>query len=84
MSEQVDTQATEVKDQVEANGAAEGQAQAPDLTINDLQALKTIIDVACQRGTFKANEMASVGQVYNRLISFLDHVAPAKETAEKQ
>jgi len=85
MSEQVDTQATEVKDQVEANGAAEGQqAQAPDLTINDLQALKTIIDVACQRGTFKANEMASVGQVYNRLNSFLDHVAPAKEAAEKQ
>jgi hypothetical protein len=82
MSEQVDTQATEVKEEVAANGA---EAQAPDLTINDLQALKTIIDVSCQRGTFRANEMASVGQVYNRLTSFLDHVAPAKsETAEKQ
>jgi hypothetical protein len=78
MSEQVDTQATE---------ATQDQAPAatPDLTINDLQALKTIIDVSCQRGTFRANEMTSVGQVYNRLTTFLDHVAPpAKETAEKQ
>jgi len=84
MSEQVDTQATEVKENVEANGATKEQA-APDLTINDLQALKTIIDVSCQRGTFRANEMTSVGQVYNRLTSFLDHVTPAKpETAEKQ
>ena len=80
MSEQVDTQAKEVAEE----SAAEGQAAAPDLTINDLQALKTIIDVSCQRGTFRANEMVSVGQVYNRLTSFLDHVAPAKETAEKQ
>jgi hypothetical protein len=80
MSDQVDTQATEVKEEKNV----EAPAAAPDLTINDLQALKTIIDVSCQRGTFKANEMASVGQVYNRLTTFLDHVAPAKETAEKQ
>lgn len=53
------------------------EEKAPDLTVNDLQALKTIIDVASQRGTFKANEMASVGQVYNRLTAFLDHIAPA-------
>jgi hypothetical protein len=80
MSEQVDTQAKEVTQE------AQQEQAAPDLTINDLQALKTIIDVSCQRGTFRANEMASVGQVYNRLTTFLDHVAPAKEkeTTEKQ
>jgi hypothetical protein len=83
MSEQVDTQATEVKEEVKTNGAGQ-EAAAPDLTINDLQALKTIIDVSCQRGTFRANEMASVGQVYNRLNSFLDHVAPAKETTTEK
>jgi hypothetical protein len=80
MSEQVQTQAEEVK-----ATAPEGQAEAPatpDLTISDLQAMKTIIDVACARGTFRANEMASVGNVFNRLTSFLDHVAPqAKEGA---
>jgi hypothetical protein len=74
MSEQqVEQQATE-------QAATEGQAPAaPDLTVNDLQALKTIIDVASQRGTFKAAELASVGAVYNRLSAFLDHIAPAQK-----
>jgi hypothetical protein len=76
MSEQVETTATEVKNEASAPAT-------PDLTINDLQALKTIVDVSCQRGTFKANEMASVGQVFNRLTAFLDHITSQKE-AETQ
>lgn len=64
--------------------AAEGQnqaapQQAPDLTISDLNALKTIIDVATQRGAFKAAEMEAVGKVYNKLSNFLASVTPAKE-----
>ncbi len=84
MSEQTEVQATEAVAQQPAPAPEAGQAQAqtPDLTVNDLQALKTIIDVASQRGTFKAGEMASVGQVYNRLSAFLDHIAPPKESAE--
>jgi hypothetical protein len=62
---------------------AEGQTSeapaAPDLTINDLQALKTIIDVCTQRGAFRANELASVGAVFNRLSAFLDHIAPQQK-----
>lgn len=69
-------------EQTTTEQTAEAQAPAtPDLTVNDLQALRTIIDVASQRGTFKANELASVGQVYNRLEAFLNHIAPAKEGA---
>ena len=75
MSEQVETTATEAT-AAPANGAEAPATQAPDLTVNDLQALKTIIDVASQRGTFKAAELASVGQVFNRLSAFLDHIAP--------
>lgn len=51
----------------------------PDLTVNDLQALKTIIDVCTQRGAFRANELASVGAVFNRLTAFLDHIAPQQK-----
>ena len=36
------------------NPANPATPSAPDLTVTDLQALKTIIDVACSRGTFKA------------------------------
>jgi len=51
------------------------QPAGPDLTIQDLQGLKTIIDVASARGVFKPNEMVSVGQVYSKLEAFLTAVA---------
>jgi hypothetical protein len=51
------------------------QESGPDLTIQDLQGLKTIIDVASARGVFKPNEMVSVGQVYSKLETFLNAVA---------
>lgn len=46
-----------------------------DLTVQDLSALKNIIDVAAQRGAFKPNEMQAVGTVYNKLAGFLDAVS---------
>lgn len=51
------------------------KSQGPDLTVHDLQALKSIIDVASNRGTFKPNEMITVGQVYLKLEQFLAAVA---------
>jgi hypothetical protein len=62
MTEEVTTQESQQPD-------AEAQAQ---LTLNDLSALKSIIDVASSRGAFKPNEMVTVGQAYNKLITFLD------------
>lgn len=47
----------------------------PDLTVQDLQALKSIIDVASQRGAFKPSEMVTVGQTYTKLEMFLAAVA---------
>jgi hypothetical protein len=59
----------------EAPQAAETQEQNFDLTVQDLSALKNIIDVAAQRGSFKPNEMQAVGTVYNKLAGFLDAVS---------
>ena len=60
----------------EAPAAAPAQeATAPDLTVQDLNALKAIIDVASTRGAFKPNEMVTVGQAYNKLENFLAAVA---------
>ncbi len=66
--------------------AAQANAQAPQpdptaLSIGDLKNLSTILDVASTRGAFKANEMAGVGFLYNKLQAFLAKVAP-QETAE--
>lgn len=53
----------------------EVQEQSDDLNINDLNALKQIIEVTNSRGSFKANEMEAVGRVYNKLAKFLDQSA---------
>lgn len=52
-----------------------GTQEAAELTINDLAAMKSIIDIASSRGAFKPNEMMAVGQTYNKLTAFLDTVA---------
>jgi len=53
---------------------AQTQEQAPDLTVADLTAMKSIIDVASQRGAFRPNEMTAVGQTYTKLETFLNAV----------
>jgi hypothetical protein len=70
----------------EISAAPETQtgAESPvaELTIQDLQALKAIIDVASQRGAFKPNEMMTVGQVYTKLESFLDSVVQQQQVQQ--
>lgn len=59
---------------VDAPAEATAPQAGADLSVQDLQGLKTIIDVASQRGAFKPNEMMSVGQVYGKLEAFLSAV----------
>jgi hypothetical protein len=56
------------------------QPQGPDLNVSDLASLKSIIEVATQRGAFKANELEAVGKSFNKLSAFLEAVtAQSKE-----
>lgn len=52
-----------------------------DLSIADLKNLQTIIDIASTRGAFRANEMATIGAMYNKLQTFLSKVAPEQNPA---
>lgn len=73
-----------------ATTAAQSQTTSPqgqpanDLTIADLKNIGTIIDVASTRGAFRANEMATVGLVYNKLQMFLAKVAPEAKPEENK
>lgn len=58
--------------------ASEAPAQ-PDLNISDLVALRNIVDVASQRGAFKAAELEAVGKTYNKLNSFIEAATAKKE-----
>ena len=60
---------------VEQPAETAAQQESNDLTINDLNAMRTIIDIASSRGAFKPNEMVAVGQTYTKLSAFLDTVA---------
>lgn len=56
------------------------------ITLSDLQSLKVCVEVACQRGAYRAEEMQAIGTVYNTLAKFLSAVTPqttpAEDTAE--
>ena len=55
------------------------------ITIQDLIMIKDLVDVACSRGAFKADEMSSVGQVYDKLTGFLNTViASAQADADQK
>jgi hypothetical protein len=55
------------------------------ITVADLDALRTIVDIAAQRGAFRGAELTQVGAVYDKLTTFLDAVvAQAKEAAEAE
>lgn len=77
------TQAPEEAANTEAEVAApEGtQEEVADLNLNDLNALRSIIDVASTRGAFKAGEMAAVGTIYNKLDKFLNQASKAQANA---
>ena len=52
------------------------------LTIKDLGNIKDAIELACARGAFRANEMKTVGDTYDRLDIFLSAIL-AQAEAEK-
>ena len=47
------------------------QATAPQLQLADLLACIQIIQVASQRGAFKAEEFTQIGGVHDRIMTFL-------------
>jgi len=66
--------------QVEETATTEApQESGAELTVQDLNAIKQIIDVASQRGAFKPNEMMTVGQTYTKLETFLAAVSQQQE-----
>jgi|TARA_B110000858_G_scaffold183449_1_gene223773 hypothetical protein len=57
--------------------------QANELNIQDLALARAVIELATERGTFKANEMANVGALYNKLDAFLKEVEAQAKAAQE-
>ena len=54
------------------------------LSLNDITACVSIIDIVTKRGAFEGPEMADVGAVRNRLAAFLAAAKAAQEPATEQ
>jgi hypothetical protein len=59
------------------------QTPAPELSIADLQNIRTLVDVAVRRGAFGATELSSVGAVFDRLNAFLTAVTPPTQEGDQ-
>lgn len=59
------------------------QASA-NLNISDLRTMMNIIEVISQRGGFKAEELVTVGTLYNRISAFVAAATPAEEEATEE
>ena len=60
-----------------------------DLQVADIKFCKTIIETATERGAWKADELGTVGHVYNKITVWLQQNEPkvetqAEETSEAQ
>ena len=76
MSDEIQQQEAQVPAAEVANAeAAAQQPQGPDLNVSDLVSLKNIIEVATNRGAFKATELEAVGKTFNKLNTFLEAVS---------
>ena len=58
----------EIEETVAPEGETESsEGPAPDgVSLNELQLLANIVDLATQRGAFRGNELSQVGAVYDR------------------
>ena len=77
-----------VENAVEEVSAVEETAQqetpVESISLQDLQVLSNIVDLATQRGAFRGNELTQVGAVYDKLSTFLQQVAAAQSANNEE
>ena len=66
----------------EANVVETTETEAPQLSLQDIQAMVQIIDICSKRGGFEGPELESVGSLRNRTVAFLEAAAPKTEGDE--
>jgi hypothetical protein len=60
------------------------ETQVPQLSMNDLRAVLTIIEVAIARATFKAEEVSVVGRTYDTIKAFTALDTSVQEAATEE
>lgn len=58
------------------------QQEQPSLNLQDLILVAQIIQICSSRGAFKADELANVGNLYTKLIAFLQSTGALTPSAD--
>jgi hypothetical protein len=61
----------------------EQTTEQPNIAIQDIAFLIQIVEVCSTRGAFRAEELSSVGAVYNKVKAFIDANTPPAPVAEE-
>lgn len=71
------------KEQIEPTVEQVPPLQQPgvNLSLQDLILVAQIIQLASQRGTFRAEELAQIGMLYNKLVAFLESTGAVSKAA---
>jgi len=78
----VENEAVSVDEAV--NQESSGETNTPEsIGLNELAVLAQIVDLATQRGAFRANELTQVGEVYDKLNAFLTFIREQQEATKE-
>lgn len=64
--------------------AAKENTKSTDLNVNDLIAMKNLIEIVTQRGAFKATELSAAGQLFDKLNAFVTAAEAAAKANQAQ
>jgi hypothetical protein len=62
----------------------ENTNQTQPITVQDLDSIRAIIDLAATRGAFRGAELEQVGIVFNKLNAFLDGIVAQAKAAQEE
>jgi hypothetical protein len=58
--------------------------QTQPITVQDLDSIRAIIDLAATRGAFRGAELEQVGIVFNKLNAFLENIVAQAKAAQEE
>lgn len=62
----------------------ENTTQSQPITVQDLDSIRAIIDLAARRGAFQGSELEQVGIVFNKLNAFLEGIVAQAKAAQEE
>jgi hypothetical protein len=71
-------------EEVDAPVLEQTEKAVPDsISLNDLQVLLQIVDLASQRGAFRGAELTQVGAIFDKLNAFLTFIAEQQKARDE-